>query len=408
MLTAFPDGAIYKGLFRNYDKSGNQTNESELTVTILRRDGDKFESNWLLHRWNHNWFALGTVTPRTDQVDLAEGEFTNLMEEDHPNEGGNSLNITFSGDRTQFSGVKHQREGVHAGTRSEYEATLWNATALNVAVDPLHFGSEWAGELTADPGTGPVVNETTAKVVERTTDGFTLETSTTHRDGEGTFAWRYRFTADEKNTFRVSEAELLKKTDLFRNEEVGLKLLDNSTARLSGTELAIVITRPISNGTMLKNYRLKAKRPAVLVNTPVSDSEESAAGQISIEEVFPLGSTYTGQFGHDPNHIASSTVTAVEDGIATIRYKNNYAWWDLKFDIVDGNVRLRSVVGVGETGFQGQRVDVIRFFNIRADGPADDSARDGEIRILGTWDMSDAARGETRDVPCRLDFHRND
>ncbi len=247
LLTAFPAGAVYKGTFQNFDQNGNQIAESELTVTIKRRSGDNYESNWQLHHWNHHWYAVGTVDTPSDAVATAEGEFTDLAGESHPNEGGNAMSITFSEDLTSFTGVKRQLQGVNAGRWNKFEAKLVNAINLKLAVDPLHFGAKWKGVLTADPGTGPIVSQTTASITDRTADGFTMETQTVHTLDGDTFSWRYKFVAADNSKFKVEEAELLQKTRSF-TEDVGFKLINSSIAKYSDRTLDIVMSRPVPAG----------------------------------------------------------------------------------------------------------------------------------------------------------------
>ncbi len=271
--------------------------------------------------------------------------------------------------------------------------------------------SEWSGTYKAiwTDDMRPE-RESTALVTAVTTTGFTIQVVVVVAEISESFIWEYQ--CDLRNDrLQIVDARLIQKTSQFTHG-TGRQLIESSQVVLQPGTIEIHLARPTPSGGMQEKYFLHSTQlgdsEAMLGHAVNPRGEESVPEQILIEDVFPLGSTYTGQFGDDPSHIAYSTVTAVEDGIATIRYKNNYAWWDLRFDIVDAKVRLRSVVGVGETGFQGQRVDDVRFFNIRATAPADESARNGEVCIVGTWDISNPRNGETRDLPCRLDFHRND
>ena len=251
-LTAFPEGAIYKGTFKNIKRDGSPKVESELTMTIKRRDGDKYESEWHLHHWNHTWYAVGSITANSEGPDTADGEFTNLIQESHPSEGGNVMTIAFSPDRMSFTGAKRQLTGISAGSTNEFEATLVNAEELGLIPDPIPLGSKWTGTLLATHPRGPATTVSASAVVtRRTKDEFGVRVKC-RDNGKGAFYWEYQC-EQEGDAFKIAKV-VLEQSDW--NEPDGEKLFSDNKVSISEDEMLIMLSRPIPEGNRQQTLRL--------------------------------------------------------------------------------------------------------------------------------------------------------
>lgn len=128
-----------------------------------------------------------------------------------------------------------------------------------------------------------------------------------------------------------------------------------------------------------------------------------AANQI--DDIFPLGSTYTGRWmgaGGWQNIIAS--VTSVKGGIATVRWENDFGTWDSQMELIGARIKMRTCTGIGRSKQGGARSEIT---NIDMFGPADAAARGGTIRITGTWDwFNHETRTGKRGVITALELDR--
>ncbi len=119
----FPQGAVYVGTWRNYEAANDEPgNATDLTVTVMDRDGENCTSQWRMHDWNTLWLTKGRVsehesggTVTIDDVDLVDG--------DHPNEGNTTLVLNFQEGGVKFSGSAFYK----SGGRSEFDARLVSA-----------------------------------------------------------------------------------------------------------------------------------------------------------------------------------------------------------------------------------------------------------------------------------------
>ncbi len=252
-LTPFPEGAVYKGKWGNYDPGVTLARvESEMTIVVKRRTKDFVETEWTLHEWDGQWRYTGGITTDKNGHAVFTSTDATKLNGSHPNEGHTILVAEFNTEGNSFTGTANYTSGL----RSEFEATLSNAEELGLKPDPIPLGSKWTGTLKSEV-TGaqadPTPMSTTAEVIQRTASGFTIRTETT-QPGHGIFVWEFSV-VPEGDHFKVSDAILVQKTDAF-TQDTGRILIGPSAVTLNGNELKLLINRPTRRGTTTQTFEL--------------------------------------------------------------------------------------------------------------------------------------------------------
>jgi len=240
--TTFPEGAVYKGTWKNFGAgSVEPTYTSNVTVTVTKRNKNRFVSEWLLAYWNHTWIAEGGVVDSEASSSKLVGKFTDLIGGSHPNEGRNDFVSEFTADGSRMYGwIRHD-----AGSRNEFEVTFVNAEELGTKPDPIPLDSKWTGTYVSVFASGEnPAKPSTATITARTESSFTIRIETYKQSDADEFIWEYRFDGTE-DEFRIADAELIKRTASF-SHGTGHQLIDPSSATINGESIEILLSRPMS------------------------------------------------------------------------------------------------------------------------------------------------------------------
>jgi serine/threonine protein kinase len=126
---------------------------------------------------------------------------------------------------------------------------------------------------------------------------------------------------------------------------------------------------------------------------------------LSITDIFPQGSNYTGRWKSATGwQNITATVTSVSNDIATVRWENDFGTWDSQMELVGGRIKMRTCTGIGRSKQGGALSEIT---NVDMFAAADKAARDGAVRIAGTWDWyNHETRTGKRGVETALELDR--
>lgn len=188
-----------------------------------------------------------------------------------------------------------------------------------------------------------------------------------------------------------------------RGNEVSLIRDEAAGARPDGKPAAIVtnlnVTGTLLDGKItLQGSRSRSSGNGVPIVEQISYTfdiqRQSAAAVVTIADIFPPGSTWTGTWQRGTFAAAKTTanVTQSAGDAATLRFSiQGLGNFDMRLELRNGEVHLVSFKPVDARQQDGNTFAEHSKFDIS--GPADDKARAGTVVLTGEWHWSRPGRG---------------